>query len=1117
MPLKGTTIESVHIDVNAFKHEDTTVDFHINLSNIYGDPVRANSFHAFTAKVANQSGYIGDYPCKIDGVNLIIDSEEFFQLPPDNYSMEIWETWTNKDGSKDTAIYPSPSEVLKFTINQNIKDKTGELIKKFDFQEAVENTVKDFLKNHPGGGDVDLSDYAKKSDIQRQLDDYAEKTELPKIILDAKSRRLNINGQEVVIPDSVDLSGYAKRGEIPQVIYDQNTKTLTVNGAQVVLPSNVDLSGYYTKAEIDDKLSKVATGGTVDLTGYLKVTDADKKYATKQEIPDVSGLAKKTDLDDYAKKSAVPVISLDAEARKLTLNGATINIPASVDLSGYATKQELPKITYDQETKSLTINGAKIELPSNVDLSGYYTKSEVDDKLAQAASGGKVDLTGYLTKTDASKTYATKAELPDMNNVATKDEIPSIDGLAKESELQDYAKKTDIPAAPDLTPYLKSVDADKKYAAKSDIPSLDDYAKKTDLPKEPDLSGYETKQEASDTFATKAEVPSVEGLAKEADVPKVVLDVTKRTLTINGQTVDIPGSVDLSHFYTKDEVDTKLAQAASGGKVDLSGYLTKVNADKDYLAKGAIALDTTKRVLTFGGQTISIPDSVDLSGYLTKSDAEGTYAKKDDIPSLDGYAKKEDIPSIDGLAKESDLPQIRLDTSARTLTLGNATINIPNSVDLSGYATKGELPKVAIDTQKRVITINGQSITVPNTVDLSGYYTKAEVDAKVAAAQPNLSPYMKTADADKKYADKAALGSYLTQVDASSTYATKADLTKAQTSSKITSVKDYGAKGDGTSDDTVAIQAAIDTGKADGSLVYFPNGKYKITKKLNVYKGTTLQGESQNSTWIVQSGTDFHIASKDACFLTIKDLTFEGPGMDSVGGGGIDLRKDKEANLQGLTFENVTVQHCAIVYGIGIDTPITTTFTNVRIMGCVGNGFSLWGSGTSVTFNTCYAITCTQAGFCLNQLNYSSLIGCAAEVCGIDYYLTNNCNNVSLISCGSEDAIKRKSVDGVDYLGVDYQIEGGTGNTLVSCYSRNNVYAGIVVKNSEPSIIGYRQIGTAQYGIKADSQSKIFATNNNCSSKIEAQLMGSDAVINVISQADYDALTDKTGVYFIEG
>mgnify|MGYP005797710597 CR=1 FL=1 len=386
MPLKGTTIESVHVDVSAFKHEDTTVDFHISLSNIYGDPVRANSDHTFTAKVANSSGYIGDYPCAIDGTNLLIDSNEFFQLPPDSYSMEIWETWENDDGTQDTAIYPSPSKVLQFTINENIKDKTGEIVKRFDFQEAVENTVKSFLKKHPGSGDVDLQDYAKKSDIQRQLEDYAKKTELPKIVLDERSRVLDINGQELTIPESVDLSGYAKKGEVPQVTYDAEHRSLTVNGVAVDLPASVDLSNYYTKAEMDDKLSKVTTGGTVDLTGYLKVADADKKYATKHEIPDVSGLAKKTDLDDYAKKSAVPVISLDSEARKLTLNGTAIDIPATVDLSGYATKQELPKIIYDQDTKSLTINGTKIELPSNVDLSEYYTKVEVDDKLSKVTS-----------------------------------------------------------------------------------------------------------------------------------------------------------------------------------------------------------------------------------------------------------------------------------------------------------------------------------------------------------------------------------------------------------------------------------------------------------------------------------------------------------------------------------------------------------------------------------------------------------------------------------------------------------------------------------------------------------------------------------------------------------
>ena len=328
MLLKGTTIEGVDIDVSAFKHGDTTVDFHINLSNIYGDPVRANTLHTFTAKVANNSGYIGDYPCTIDGVSLLIDSNEFFQLPPDNYSMEIWETWTNPDGTKDTAIYPSPSKVLQFTINENIEDKTGKIVKRFDFQEAVENTVKSFLKNHPGSGDVDLQDYAKKSDIQRQLGDYAKKTELPKIVLDEKSRVLDINGQKVTIPATVDLSEYAKKDEVPRVTYDAEHRSLTVNGVAVDLPASVDLSNYYTKSEVDNKLAQAATGGKVDLTGYLTKAEASKTYATKDELPSVSGLAKESDL---------PKITLDTEKRIITINGKSITIPDNVNLDSVKT------------------------------------------------------------------------------------------------------------------------------------------------------------------------------------------------------------------------------------------------------------------------------------------------------------------------------------------------------------------------------------------------------------------------------------------------------------------------------------------------------------------------------------------------------------------------------------------------------------------------------------------------------------------------------------------------------------------------------------------------------------------------------------------------------------
>ena len=52
---------------------------------------------------------------------------------------------------------------------------------------------------------------------------------------------------------------------------------------------------------------------------------------------------------------------------------------------------------------------------------------------------------------------------------------------------------------------------------------------------------------------------------------------------------DIEDKPDMDHYYTKDEVDSKIATAASGGKVDLSGYLTLVQADAKYATKTELA------------------------------------------------------------------------------------------------------------------------------------------------------------------------------------------------------------------------------------------------------------------------------------------------------------------------------------------------------------------------------------------------------------------------------------------------------------------------------------------------------------------------------------------------
>jgi hypothetical protein len=82
------------------------------------------------------------------------------------------------------------------------------------------------------------------------------------------------------------------------------------------------------------------------------------------------------------------------------------------------------------------------------------------------------------------------------------------------------------------------------------------------------------------------------------------------------------------------------------------------------------------------------------------------------------------------------------------------------------------------------------------------------------------------------------------------------------------SVKDFGATGNSVTDDTAAIQAAIDYvfNTLDGGIVFFPSGTYLVTT-LTTYGGVTLQGAHRFRTQIRQdpsAGNNIHLIQVDA-------------------------------------------------------------------------------------------------------------------------------------------------------------------------------------------------------------------------------------------------------------
>lgn len=97
-------------------------------------------------------------------------------------------------------------------------------------------------------------------------------------------------------------------------------------------------------------------------------------------------------------------------------------------------------------------------------------------------------------------------------------------------------------------------------------------------------------------------------------------------------------------------------------------------------------------------------------------------------------------------------------------------------------------------------------------------------------------------------------------------------------------VRAFGARGDGSTDDTAAITSAVNAAAAVGGTVYFPAGKYKITAALPLksfvrYKGETGQAYTADpalGSIIIPSGAIWAFASTNTAVVV------KGPQMENL-------------------------------------------------------------------------------------------------------------------------------------------------------------------------------------------------------------------------------------------
>lgn len=74
---------------------------------------------------------------------------------------------------------------------------------------------------------------------------------------------------------------------------------------------------------------------------------------------------------------------------------------------------------------------------------------------------------------------------------------------------------------------------------------------------------------------------------------------------------------------------------------------------------------------------------------------------------------------------------------------------------------------------------------------------------------------------------------------------------------------DYGAKGDGSTDDTTAINAAITAAGVNGGIVYFPPGTYRVVSALTLDAKANMLGAGPNSVVITMDSAAAHTVEPD--------------------------------------------------------------------------------------------------------------------------------------------------------------------------------------------------------------------------------------------------------------
>lgn len=264
----------------------------------------------------------------------------------------------------------------------------------------------------------------------------------------------------------------------------------------------------------------------------------------------------------------------------------------------------------------------------------------------------------------------------------------------------------------------------------------------------------------------------------------------------------------------------------------------------------------------------------------------------------------------------------------------------------------------------------------------------------------------------------------------------------------------FGARGDGITDDTEAIQKAIDSDLSN--IVIFGRKTYIVSSQLNINKSKLIMGAgytyTPNRSTILKCTQD--CIKINVSYVNIKYIYLQGnsdskPSYQYLA---ITVKDELSKAIAQITLEDIFIAYFDEACRINGH---SWNYNNVNINN-VNKGFNILG-GTAHRFNACSVNLC-KTGFETTDVIYSTLLNCSVDhTTERAYYIHGASRNISLLGCSGENISKTLlDIDSAFYVNVEnlQSLFNNTtsGETLIKLTSSS------YCKLSQINLTGYNSI-----------------------------------------------------------